>query len=214
MLDINLPEVLPLLPVYGTVLMPRAQLPVPIFESEKINLILDSSKNNLLVGLVQPKNDLFECEESITLFNSGSVGKIIEILELDEKGIIVTLKGVCRFDLIKELPKKNGYRHAKVDYSRYTSDLVDEADFSFDRERLLKAMDKYFKVLNVTPNWYEIDNTSNDKLISSLTMICPLHPGEKQALLELPNMQAQSELIISLMEFAAIEVPRSSYAIH
>jgi Lon protease-like protein len=199
----GLPRVLPLLPLRGAVLMPRTQLPVPLVADEYISLLSDCVKDDLLLGVVQPitYNDKL-ADNDASFFSAGSLAKVIEVEELEEKTLVVTLGGICRFDILQELPKKNGYRIAEVDYSRYQGDLVQEADFIFDRQRLLKALERYFLKLELEPNWNEIVLTSNEKLITSLVMACPFAPNEKQALLESPTLKTQSEIITTLIEFA------------
>jgi uncharacterized protein len=198
----GLPRFLPLLPIRGAVLMPRTQLPIPLIAEDHINLLSDCIKDDLLLGLVQPVGYNNQVVNDADFFSAGSLAKIIEVEEIEEKTLMVTLGGVCRFDILQELPKKNGYRVAEVDYSRYQGDMVQEADFIFDRERLLKALERYFVKLELEPNWNEIILTSNEKLITSLVMACPFAPNEKQALLESPTLKTQSEIITTLIEFA------------
>lgn len=198
----GLPRFLPLLPIRGAVLMPRTQLPIPLIAEDHINLLSDCIKDDLLLGLVQPVGYTNQIVNDADFFSAGSLAKIIEVEEIEEKTLMVTLGGVCRFDILQELPKKNGYRLAEVDYSRYQGDMVQEADFIFDRERLLKALERYFVKLELEPNWNEIILTSNEKLITSLVMACPFAPNEKQALLESPTLKTQSEIITTLIEFA------------
>lgn len=198
-----LPTKLPLLPLYGAVLLPRTQLPIPILEEEYLSLVSDCIKGNLMVGVVQPM--ISGEKDDIQLFSAGSLAKILEVNEVEEHQLVVTLGGVCRFDLTRELPKKNGYRMGEITYDRYHSDFAQEIDFIFDRQRLIIALEKYFKNLDIEPDWKEISKISNERLITSLAMACPFAPREKQALLESPSLKSQSEVITTLIEFAALE---------
>lgn len=210
----NLPTLLPLLPLHGAVLLPRSQLPIPIFEVDYLSMVAESLKTHHIIGVVQPMLKDMNVEENIPLFRSGCSGKISDINEIEDGRLLVTLTGLCRFDIIQELPIENGQRKAMVSYDRYTQDLVEEVDFAFDRPRLLKALEPYFKLVDITPNWQEIGQTSNEKLITALAMVCPLEAREKQALLETPTLKEQSQMFITLIEMATMEKADRSISCH
>jgi Lon protease-like protein len=210
----DLPISLPLLPLHGAVLLPRSQLPIPIFEIDYLTMVAESLKTHHIIGVVQPIVKDISIEENIPLFRSGCAGKITDINEIEDGRLLVTLAGLCRFDIVQELPTENGQRKATVSYDRYIQDLVEEVDFSFDRPRLLKALETYFRSVDITPNWQEIGQTSNEKLITALAMVCPLEAREKQALLETPTLKEQSQMFITLIEMAALEKADHSIACH
>lgn len=204
----QLPKELGVLPIYGAVLMPRAQLPVPILEQRFLQLLSDGLKKERLLGLVQPilAEDEHLQNNEYPLFKAGTLAYITDINVAEENKIFIILTGICRFDIeteIKDLEKP--YRIVRVDYNRYQADLVQEADFNFDRGKLLKFLKLYFKNHDISANWQEIEATSNGKLVSALTMLCPFDPREKQAVLELPTLREQSKVVTTLVEMAALE---------
>jgi Lon protease-like protein len=210
----KLPTLIPLLPLHGAVLLPRSQLPVPIFEVDYLSMVAESIKSHYMIGVVQPMLKNLNLEENLPLFKSGCLGKIIDINEIEENRLVITLSGISRFDIIEELSSEQGYRRALVSYDRYTQDMVEEVDFSFDRLRLLKALKDYFKVMDITPDWQEIEKTSNEKLITALAMVCPFEAREKQAILESPTLKEQSQLITTMIEIASIENRTKSLSCH
>ncbi len=213
----ELPKVLTLLPVHGAVLMPRAQLPIPIFDIDYINTVTSSLKNEGLIGVVQPSISDDKAVSASTLYGAGTLARITEIDEVEDEKMLAVLEGICRFDVIAETTTINGYRRAEVTYDRYLADLTDTTDeinLELDRPKLLKAISRYFKNLDLTPNWQEIDQTSNEKLITSLVMICPFNASEKQALLESPTLSEQSEIMTKLIEFATSQSFNPSKTMH
>ena len=210
----ELPTLIPLLPLHGAVLLPRSQLPIPIFEIDYLSMIAESIKSHHMIGVVQPILKNLNMEENLSLFKSGCLGRIIDINEAEESRLIITLSGISRFDIIEEVASEHGYRRALVSYDRYAQDLVDEVDFSFDRFRLLKALKGYFKIMDITPNWQEIDKTSNEKLITALAMVCPFEASEKQAILESPTLKEQSQIITTMIEMASLENPEKPTVCH
>ncbi|MBI1954379.1 MAG: LON peptidase substrate-binding domain-containing protein, partial [Proteobacteria bacterium] len=191
----QLPKELGVLPIYGAVLMPRAQLPVPILEQRFLQLLSDGLKKERLLGLVQPilAEDEHLQNNEPPLFKAGTLAYITDINVAEENKIFIILTGICRFDIETEIKdSEKPYRIVSVNYNRYQADLVQEADFNFDRDKLLKFLKLYFKNHDISANWQEIEATSNEKLVSALTMLCPFDPREKQAVLELPTLREQS----------------------
>jgi Lon protease-like protein len=203
----NLPTILPLLPLHGAILMPRASMPIPLLEDEFITIINNDPLEHNYIGVVQPilSNMPSDVDASQYLFRTGCAGRIIDISETQSGKYILTLMGECRFDLVHEIENDHLYRTARVDYQRYAMDIVDEIDFTLDRTRLFQALKPYFQMIDLSPNWDEIQRISNEKLITALTMVCPFQPNEKQAILEMPSLQEQSQLVQALLEHAVIK---------
>ncbi len=203
---LRLPKSVFLLPVFGAILMPRARLPIPIFEDDYLHLASDIAHEAAYVGMIQPIIDEnFNSKNPLTLFTSGTLGRITDVIEIEDKRMIVNVTGVCRFDIEEEYESENGCRKATVGYERYLQDLQELDDVDFDRVRLLEALDSYFCKHDLTPNWDEINDATDARLIAALTMVCPFNSREKQALLEVPSIELQSEMITRLIEFANFE---------
>jgi Lon protease-like protein len=165
-------------------------------------------KGNNIFGVVQP--NLNDTGETLKLFQAGCAGAIIDIDEIENNQLLVTVSGLCRFDIVEEFQNNKNYREARVSFDRYFLDGVEELDFSFDRSRLINALKPYFKALNVEPNWKEINRTSDEKLIFALTMICPLDALEKQVILETVTPKEQSRLIMTMIEMASFDKHQNS----
>lgn len=200
----QLPSEIPLILLRGAVLLPKAQLPVPVFDTTHFSLVTHGLREQKLVGLIQPNSSLKEISDfdNLTLFSTGTLARIIEIDEIANTKIIVTLEGICRFKLIEKQETEEGYPMAKVSYEDFAADLVEENDFMLDRDHLIKLLKPYFGRLDINLNLDEINKASNQKLITALTMACPFLPSEKQVLLETQQLKDQSSLITTLIEMA------------
>ena len=212
----SLPAVVPLFPLRGAVLLPRATLPLHVFETKYKSLVEDVIDSHSFVGLVQPIESEIEAPPTKTaFFKSGSLGRIVSTGELEEDRMLVVVSGVCRFEIIQELKDaKKDYRQAIVNYDRYSFDLVEESDIGIDRGSLLSALKKYFHGQDIIPDWDEIDKVSNEKLITALAMVCPFEANERQALLEAPTLKDQSQTITTLLEMASISSTASDSVLH
>lgn len=202
----DLPSQIPLFMVRGAILLPKAHLPLPVFDSSHLAMISDCMTSNKLLGLIQPSASLRGRTDldRLGLFETGCLAKIVDVVEHEENKLIAELEGVMRFRLLEQKESESGYPIATVDYEPYASDLIEEVDFQMDRPRLLRALKPYFDRLDIAPNWEEINKTSNHKLLTALSMACPLPPSEKQALLETESIQEQSQMITMLIEMAAL----------
>ncbi|MDP3371759.1 MAG: LON peptidase substrate-binding domain-containing protein [Candidatus Paracaedibacteraceae bacterium] len=203
----NLPKILPLIPLYGAILMPRSTLPLPPLDDEYAAIIEQIPLKHRYIGVVQPilSNIPSDLDASQYLFKTGCAGRIVDVIESDNGKQTIVLTGECRFDLIKEIDNDCPYRTAHVNYTPYSMDIIEEIDFKLDRPRLFQALKPYFKMLDMSPNWDEIQQISNEKLITALTMACPFQPNEKQAILEIPTLQEQSRLLQALLDHAVVE---------
>lgn len=212
----NLPTEVPLFLIRGAILLPKAQLSLPIFNPNHLALVANAIKTGGYIGLIQPNmisDQLFDLDD-LTLFETGTLAKINEISEIEEKKLIVDIEGISRFTLLDKFDGPDGYPIATISYDQFISDTAEEIDFSMDRSRLVTALKQYFDRLEITPNWEEINKTSNQKLINALTMACPFGPSEKQALLETSNVKSQSELILTLIEMAALSSQNDGITFH
>ena len=119
--------------------------------------------------------------------------------------MLITLTGICRFTIINELRERNGYRAVAPDWQEFISDFEEELEADIDRPRLLTALKEYFKHHNNDANWDAIDHTPDDRLVTSLAMICPFEDSEKQALLEANGLHMRTELMTTMIEMALLE---------
>lgn len=211
----DFPDVLPLLPVRGVILMPRTLLPLPIFDVAQASMIaacVQSGENR--IGLVQPMSTLFDGQVLAPLFSTGCLGEVMEFGKTEDNILVAMLKGICRFDIMEELPPENGCRQARVSYDAYPGDIVEKADFFIDRDRLLRSLKPYLATNDLNADWEALEQASNDQLLNVLSIACPFAVREKQALLESRNPQEQSRVMTALMEMAVVDHPSQSETCH
>ncbi|HUY68148.1 MAG TPA: LON peptidase substrate-binding domain-containing protein [Alphaproteobacteria bacterium] len=198
-----LPEVLPIFPLAGALLLPRGRLPLNIFEPRYVAMIEDALGHGRLIGMVQPTAEIEG--EAPPLYTIGCAGRITSFTETDDGRFLIGLTGLCRFAVAEELePDRRGYRRVRPDWQNFLADLGGADDSEIDRERLLGILRNYFKMQSIAADWNAVQGTGNEMLVSSLAMICPLAPNEKQALLEAPDLRRRAELLVALLEMASM----------
>jgi uncharacterized protein len=202
----TLPETLPIFPLAGVLLLPHGQLPLNIFEPRYLAMISEAQRGARLIGMVQPVRPEEDGGASPTVYPTGCAGRITAFEETDDGRFLITLTGLCRFDIVEELPLADGgFRPVRADYQRFAADLDEPAASQVDRKRLLMALDAFFKQQGYEADWETVEGASNESLITTLAMTCPFAPSEKQALLEAINTETRAEIVTALMEMTVLD---------
>lgn len=201
----RLPQVLPLFPLSGALLLPQGRLPLNVFEPRYLAMTAEALGGQRLMGLIQPVNPS-AAETNPSLYSVGCVGRVSFFRETEEGRLAIALTGVIRFTVGRELPlAPGGFRRVEPIYDPWRGDLDLETDPDFHRERLLTLLKPYFLLKGLNVNWKAVETAAAPVLLSSVAMICPFEPGEKQALLEAPNLTERAQSFIALLEMAVVE---------
>ena len=192
----DLPPRIPLFPMPGAVLMPRARLPLHIFEPRYLQMLDDVLKtDHRLIGMIQPDGD--------GLAAIGSAGRVAAFSETDDGRMMISLKAVSRFRLIEVEEGFAPYLRAVIDWSDFARDRKGpEQDPDMDRGRLFPLLQRYMEAHELSTDWDTAAETEDEMLVNSLSMALPFSPTDKQALLESPTLSDRRELLQGLIEFA------------
>ncbi len=212
----DLPRVIPVFPLTGILLLPEGKLPLNIFEPRYLAMVRDAlADEQRMIGMVQPRlpdpddnrgpADMAAMMDQPEIYTTGCAGRITAFSESDDGRYMLTLSGICRFDIAEEMALRDGYRRVLADYHRFRGDLSTQAESEIDRDRLLGVVRQYFEQQNINASWETIETTPNDRLITSLAMTCPFGPNERQALLEAGDLTARAEMVITLLEMALLD---------
>ncbi|MFV0492750.1 MAG: LON peptidase substrate-binding domain-containing protein [Pseudorhodobacter sp.] len=198
----DLPDTIPVFPLPGALLLPRARLPLHIFEPRYLQMTEDVMKTPArLIGMVQPRDGHADHEEP-ALHAIGCAGRLTGFSETDDGRYMISLTGVSRFHLQQEVAGFTPYRRCTVNWNSFDKDLGNtEEDSDFDRPAFLNLLARYFKAMELSTDWSSLKEAETELLINSLSMLCPFEAEDKQALLEAPSLQKRREILVTLMEF-------------
>ena len=196
----DLPEVLPVFPLPGAILLPRARLPLHIFEPRYLAMIEDCLKSERrLIGMVQPRGDGAQPR----LATVGCAGRLTSFSETEDGRYMITLSGIARFSVAEEVTGFQPYRRVRANWQPHLLDLsADEADTTLDRPAFLKKLGRYFQARNLGTDWSGLKEADDEVLINALSMLCPFAPEEKQALLEAPTLVERRRVLEALIAYA------------
>ena len=192
----DLPARLPLFPLSGAVLMPRARIPLHVFEPRYLQMLDDALKtDHRLIGLIQPEGE--------GLAAIGCAGRVVAFSETDDGRQMISLLAVSRFRLTEVQEGFTPYLMAEVDWSSFARDLKgSEGDPGMDRDTLFPLLRRYMDTHDLSTDWDAASEAQDEALINSLSMVLPFSPGDRQALLESPTLADRRELLQGLIEFA------------
>ncbi len=195
----DLPDRIPVFPLPGALLLPRAKLPLHIFEPRYLAMLDDTLKtSHRLIGMIQPRED-----EAGTLNSIGCAGRVTGFSETEDGRYMITLSGVSRYRLRSQIEGFTPYIRADVDWSGFSRDLGPvEQDPDFGRETFLGLLERFFDVRGLSTDWESLKEAEDELMINSLSMLLPFDTGDKQALLEAPSLVDRRETLSALMEFA------------
>ena len=196
----GLPEIIRIFPLDKCVLLPKAILPLNIFEPRYLEMIEDAMKSDKYIGIIQPS---ISKKENSDTEEVGCLGKISTYVENDDGTLIVKLTGVCRFNINEKLDSDTAYNQMRVSYNQFKDDLkLNDPIKSIDRDKLLNVISDYLNVNDLTTDWSVITDTDTEILINAFGMLSPFSSEEKQALLEAKNIENRSEILIALSEMS------------
>jgi uncharacterized protein len=201
----DLPPRLAIFPLRGAILLPRATLPLNVFEPRYLAMIDDAMSGSRVIGVIQPEgrddSDESPVSSSSGLRKVGCVGRITSYQELDDGRLIITLTGVARFEIVDEAVTAKAYRTVTASYDRFVQDFSEGlGEDLVDRANLLRVLRSYLDTNRLKADWNAVTRASSEFLINVLAVMCPYGPEEKQALLEAADLKTRADVLVALAE--------------
>jgi Lon protease-like protein len=198
----DLPEVIPVFPLPGALLLPRGQMPLNIFEPRYLEMIDDALRDgHRLIGMIQPDPAHPAPEDKPNLFKVGCVGRITQLAETGDGRYLIQLTGIARFRVEQELTVATAYRQCRVSFVPFADDFVArKGEEQVNRKALLEALTAFLKANKLKTDWQGIESAPNEALVNALAMMSPYGVAEKQALLEAPDLKTRAEMLVAITE--------------
>lgn len=211
------PNVIPVFPLTGSLLLPGNLLPLNVFEPRYRNMVADALAGERHVGLIQPlvpRQDNWVETAGQTdipeLYSVGCLGRLDECEPQDDGRYLVLLRGVCRFRVQRELEIHRGYRRVEADCSEFQRDL-DELSVFLNPTRLMRALRSFGEKHELEFDFELLSSVPGISLLNGLSVALPFRPAEKQALLEAPDPGVREELLLTLMGMGIEQLSTDEY---
>jgi Lon protease-like protein len=203
---VDLPQVIPVFPLDGALLLPSGELPLQIFEPRYLNMVDDVMGGDRIIGMIQtlPGGD----RERPRLAAVGCAGRITSFAETSDGRYLITLTGLCRFEPGEELAMQLPYRQVRAVYAPFEADLseLEKAPVPEDaRDRFAHALKRYLNRRDLDIDWETASGAPLEALVNSLAMGLPFDPQEKQALLQAPDLAGRFDVLTTLLEIDSVD---------
>lgn len=196
----ELPDIIPVFPLEGALLLPRGEMPLNVFESRYVQMVDDALRGHRIIGMIQPESDEKEGVRP-SLYACGCAGRITAFGETGDGRYVLTLTGIARYRVLDELAVDTPYRQCRVSFGDFTQDFINGVgEDDVDRAAVLKTLRDFAEANSLKVDWRGIESASNDALVNALAMMSPFGPREKQALLEAADLKSRADVLIAITE--------------
>lgn len=187
----TLPTELPLFPLGGVILLPGEVLPLNVFEPRYLNMVDDARRGHGHIGIVQTLRG--GTSERPELARIGCAGHVSHFEETDDGRYLITLDGVSRFMIKRELDVAVPYRVARADYREFRHDLEPPREPVIERERFIRLLQTWFAQEGMRLNWDTAGEIPLHRVVDQLSMNAPFSGAERHRLLM--SLDAATRLI-------------------
>jgi Lon protease-like protein len=195
----DLPIRVRLFPLTGAILLPRAVMPLNIFEPRYLEMVRDAMASDQMIALAQPREE----SDRPALYDIGTVGRITQYSETGDGRFLIALTGMARFRLVQELPATTSYRQAEVDYTPYAADWSPADPLAATaRADLEFTLRTYLEAQGLSADWDAVKSADDESLVNTLSVVCPFTTAERQALLQALTLPDRASTLSTLMAFA------------
>jgi Lon protease-like protein len=196
----DLPDVVPVFPLEGALLLPRGELPLNIFEPRYLAMVDDALRTHRLIGMIQPQPSRDDRSRP-ALCEVGCLGRITQFAETGDGRYVLTLTGIARFHLREEAAVPTPYRQCRIDFGGFDTDFVEGVgEDDVDRAGVVRTLRDFASTHDLEVDWSSIEAAENETLVNALSMMCPFGAKEKQALLEASSLKLRADVLIAITE--------------
>ena len=195
----RLPEVIPVFPLSGALLLPRGRLPLNVFEPRYLAMVDTALAGDRIIGIIQPEADARD-GPTPPLRTVGCAGRLSSFSETEDGRYLIALTGICRFSVLEEIDTDASFRLCRVTAEPFSGDFFVSGENDVDREALLQTFRAYLEANDLEADWDNVGSASNESLVNAMAMVAPYGPAEKQALLEAPDLKTRAETLVALAE--------------
>jgi Lon protease-like protein len=200
----DLPVAIPVFPLGGALLFPKAVLPLNIFEPRYLSMVDAALVGHRIIGMIQPAGIISPVTPGGTdnpdLSEVGCAGRITGFQETDDGRYLIALTGITRFRVTEEIRQNTPYRIVRADWEAFAEDLNPKKPLDDTvRQQLVTALHSYLERSGMKADWGAVEEAPVDTLVNSLSAGCPFSNPEKQALLEARTLEERCSALITLL---------------
>ena len=195
---------LSIFPLPGALLLPRAYLPLHIFEPRYRAMVSDSLARDRRIAMIQPLPNQPASADQPALFEVGCVGRIAQVEAMPDGRYNLILEGTTRFRLLREMEVTTPFRQVEAVYDGFEGDPDEELVLaSVLRAEIEREAKRFAQIRGYEIDWDEVSRLDDESLVNGISQVVPFDVATKQALLEAPTMAERADLLVELLRFTA-----------
>ena len=196
---------LSIFPLPGALLLPRAYLPLHIFEPRYCAMVSDSLARDRRIAMIQPlpqQGAQPRGSGASGLFEIGCVGRIAQVEAATDGRYNLVLEGVSRFRIVREMEVQTPFRQVDAVLDGFADDedaMVPLA--SIQRAEVEREARTFAETHGYQIDWDDVARLDDEALVNGLSQIAPFDIASKQALLEAPTIPDRADLLAEFLRF-------------
>ncbi|MBS1928057.1 MAG: endopeptidase La [Chitinophagaceae bacterium] len=196
----QVPDTIPILALRNTVLFPGVVIPITVGRDKSIKAVSDAYKGDKLVGVVAQKDSNIEEPSVADLQDIGTLARIVKLIKMPDGGTTIIIQGKRRLK-IEEIVSEDPYFKARV---KILEETPKKGDPDFDA-MVSSIKDLASQIVGLSPNLPSeaaiiLKNIENPSfLIHFVSSNLSSDIKQKQQLLEINDLKARAELLLSLL---------------
>jgi ATP-dependent Lon protease len=200
--DLELPSLLPILPLKNTVLFPGVVLPITVGRDKSIQAVKAAYNSDKLIGVVAQKNGNIEDPTPADLCEIGTVAKIVKMIKMQDGGTTIIIQGKKRFELVS-IQEEDPFFKAEIKV--LVEEKVSPADQNF-QAYLSTIKDLATQIIQLSPNFPSeaaliLKNIESPLfLINFVSSNLNVELPEKQGLLAEHSITQRAEKLIQFLQ--------------
>lgn len=199
----DLPEVLPILPLRNNVLFPGVVIPITVGRDKSIRLIQEANKGSKIIGVVAQKNQDEETPEFDDLYQVGTMAQILRLLKMPDGTTTVIIQGKRRFEW-KEALESEPFLKATAEFLPEIKPEENDREF----EAMYESMkDMALQIIRDSPNIpseaaFAIKNIESPTfLVNFISSNMNADVEKKQGMLEELDIKKRAQLVLEHLSF-------------
>ena len=200
-LNVNTPELIPILALRNMVLFPGVVTPILIGRPSSKTLVEKAERKGLIIGVLAQRDPDVDYPNIEDLFSVGVYAKVMKILTLPNGNVTAIIQGLGRLEL-EEIVSTSPYLEGKVSPLKEIQPDKKDREFKTAVSDLRDLVEKYISISEEIPDEasFAIKNINNS--VMALNFICtnmPFNHTEKQTMLETDTVKGRLFMTMKLL---------------
>lgn len=194
---IDIPDVLPILPLRNTILFPGVVLPITVGRDKSILAVKEAYKSNKLIGVVGQTDANIEEPEFKDIFRIGTVAQILRMIKMPDGSTTAIIQGRNRF-ITKELLQSEPFIKAGIEVLQ---DIIPVNDKEFDAS-MMSIKELAGNIIKINPQIPSEAAIVLKNINSPVTLThfissnLNISIADKQSLLEMADMKERVRYVL------------------